>query len=63
MNAKTGASTWGTALGGVLAFDKGYRDLWQNGRERLSPLSIVLGMNNAANAQISIQLGLGGIST
>ena len=55
--------TWGSALGGVLAFDKGYRDLWQNGRERLSPLSIVLGMNNAANAQISIQLGLGGIST
>jgi 3-oxoacyl-[acyl-carrier-protein] synthase II len=54
---------WGSALGGVLAFDKGYRDLWQNGRERLSPLSIVLGMNNAANAQISIQLGLGGIST
>jgi len=54
---------WGSALGGVLAFDKGYRDLWQNGRERLSPLSIVHGMNNAANAQISIQLGLGGIST
>lgn len=54
---------WGSALGGVLAFDKGYRDLWQNGRERLSPLSIVLGMNNAANAQISIQLALGGIST
>lgn len=54
---------WGSALGGVLAFEKGYRDLWQQGRERLSPLSIILGMNNAANAQISIQLGLGGLST
>jgi 3-oxoacyl-[acyl-carrier-protein] synthase II len=53
---------WGTALGGTLTYEKGYRDLWQKGRERLSPLSIVLGMNNAANAHISIQLGLGGVS-
>ena len=53
---------WGTALGGTMAYEKGYRDLWQNGRERLSPLSVVLGMNNAANAQISIQLRLGGVS-
>lgn len=53
---------WGTALGGTLAYEKGYRDLWQKGRERLSPLTVVLGMNNAANAHISIQLGLGGVS-
>lgn len=53
---------WGTALGGTLAYEKGYRELWQKGRERLSPLAVVLGMNNAANAHISIQLGLGGIS-
>jgi 3-oxoacyl-[acyl-carrier-protein] synthase II len=53
---------WGTALGGTLAYEKGYRELWQKGRERLSPLSVVLGMNNAANAHISIQLGLGGVS-
>lgn len=56
------ACIWGTALGGVLAFEKGYRDMWQKGRERLSPLSVVLGMNNAVNAHLSIQLGLGGIS-
>lgn len=56
------ACVWGTALGGILAFEKGYRDMWQNGRERLSPLSVVLGMNNAVNAHLSIQLGLGGIS-
>jgi 3-oxoacyl-[acyl-carrier-protein] synthase II len=54
--------TWGTALGGTLAFEKGYRELWQKGRERLSPLTVVLGMNNAANAHISIQFGLGGVS-
>ena len=53
---------WGTALGGTLAYENGYRDFWQKGRERLSPLSLILGMNNAANAHISIQLGLGGVS-
>ena len=54
--------TWGTALGGSLACEMAYRELWQKGRERLSPLTVVLGMNNAANAHISIQLGLGGVS-
>ena len=54
--------SWGTALGGTLAYEKGYRELWQKGRERVSPLAVVLGMNNAANAHISIQLGLGGVS-
>lgn len=53
---------WGTALGGVLAYENGYREMWQKDQQRLSPLSVVLGMNNAANAQISIQLGLGGVS-
>jgi len=56
------ACIWGTALGGILAFEKGYREMWQNGRERVSPLSVVMGMNNAVNAHLSIQLGLGGIS-
>jgi 3-oxoacyl-[acyl-carrier-protein] synthase II len=54
--------SWGTALGGTVAYEKGYRDLWQKGRDRLSPLTVLLGMNNAANAHISIQLGLGGVS-
>ena len=53
---------WGTSMGGTQTFERGYRELWQKGRERLSPLAVVLGMNNAANAHISIQLGLGGIS-
>ena len=51
--------SWGTALGGTLAYERGYRDLWQHGRERISPLSVVLGMNNAAASHIAIQLGLG----
>jgi 3-oxoacyl-[acyl-carrier-protein] synthase II len=51
--------SWSTALGGILTFEAGYRDLFQNGRERVSPLSVVLGMNNAAAAHIAIELGLG----
>lgn len=53
---------WGTALGGTLAYEKGYRDLWLRGRDRLPPLTVLLGMNNAANAHMSIQLALGGVS-
>lgn len=51
---------WGTALGGTMAYEKGYRDLWCQQRDRVPPLSVVLGMNNAAAAHLSIQLGLGG---
>lgn len=54
-----GGVAWGTALGGTFAYERGYRDLWQNGRERVSPLSVVLGMNNAASAHMAIQFGLG----
>ena len=54
---------WGTALGGILAFERGYKDMWLNGRERLSPLAVVMGMNNAVNAHVSMQLGLGGVSS
>ena len=54
---------WGTALGGIQTFERGYKDIWLKGRERLSPLSVVMGMNNAVNAHISIQLGLGGVSS
>src|SRR2546430_11469235 len=34
----------------------------RNGRERVPPLSVVLGMSNAAASHISIQLGLGASS-
>ena len=54
--------SWGTALGGTLAYEQGYRELWQRGRERVPPLSVVLGMNNAASAHISIRFGLGNSS-
>ena len=57
--ASASGVAWGTALGGLMAFERGYRDFWQHGRERVPPMSVVLGMNNAAAGHISIQLGLG----
>lgn len=54
---------WGTSIGGVEVFERGYRDLWVHQRQRISPLSVVLSMNNAVNAHISMQLAQGGIST
>jgi 3-oxoacyl-[acyl-carrier-protein] synthase II len=51
---------WGTGMGGALTFERGYRDLFVGGRERLPPLTVVQAMANACGAHLSIQLGLGG---
>ncbi|MEX2240919.1 MAG: beta-ketoacyl synthase N-terminal-like domain-containing protein, partial [Burkholderiales bacterium] len=51
---------WGTGVGGALVFERGYRDLFISGRERLPPLTVVQAMNNACASHLSIQLGLGG---
>jgi 3-oxoacyl-[acyl-carrier-protein] synthase II len=53
---------WGSALGSTTTWERGYREMWQNGRDRLPPMSVVLGMSNAAASHISIQLGLGNAS-
>ena len=50
---------WGTALGGTLTFEQGYREFFTNGRARVPPFAVILGMPNAAAAHISIKLGLG----
>jgi 3-oxoacyl-[acyl-carrier-protein] synthase II len=57
-NDRWGVS-WGTALGGTHAYEHGLKDLWQKGKERLPPMSVVLGMNNACASHIAIKLGLG----
>ncbi|MCL7743818.1 beta-ketoacyl-[acyl-carrier-protein] synthase family protein [Guyparkeria hydrothermalis] len=59
VNPRAGVN-WGTALGGINTFENGYRSFWKEGRKRLSPMSVVMGMNNAASAQIGIRFGLGG---
>lgn len=51
---------WGTALGGETTYERGYRELFIKGRTRVSPLAVVMGMNNAAPSHIAINLGLGG---
>jgi len=51
---------WGTGAGGIQTLERGYRDLFLKGRPRISPLSVVMGMNNAAASQLALLLGLGG---
>jgi 3-oxoacyl-[acyl-carrier-protein] synthase II len=51
---------WGTGAGGAQTLERSYRDLFLKGRSRISPLSVVLGMHNAATAHIALHLGLGG---
>jgi 3-oxoacyl-[acyl-carrier-protein] synthase II len=51
---------WGTGGGGVQTTERGYRALFLEGKSRISPLSVVLGMHNAAAAHVSLQFGLGG---
>ncbi len=51
---------WGTGAGGVQTTERGYRALFLEGKQRISPLSVVLGMHNAAAAHISLGFGLGG---
>ena len=50
---------WGTAVGGVMTFEQGYQNLYLSD-QRLFPLTVVMAMNNAAAAHISINLGLAG---
>jgi len=50
---------WGTGLGGATSIEESYRQLYA-GNGRVRPTSVVLGMNNAAAAHISITNGLRG---
>jgi 3-oxoacyl-[acyl-carrier-protein] synthase II len=50
----------GTATGGGQSVERGHRDLFVRLRSRLSPLTVVQCMNNAAGAHVAQLLGLGG---
>jgi 3-oxoacyl-[acyl-carrier-protein] synthase II len=52
--------SWGTGSGGSLTIERGYQTLYFENKERISPLSVVLAMNNSAASHIAMQLGLGG---
>jgi 3-oxoacyl-[acyl-carrier-protein] synthase II len=52
--------SWGTGSGGSLTIERAYQTLYFENKERVSPLSVVLAMNNSAASHIAMQLGLGG---
>lgn len=52
--------SWGTGSGGSLTIERGYQTLYFENKEKVSPLSVVLAMNNSAASHIAMQLGLGG---
>ena len=54
---------WGTSLGGTLTFERGYRELFAAGRDRVAPLTVVQAMTNACASHLAIGLGLGGACT
>ena len=51
--------SWGTGTGGMLTYEKGYGDIYVQGKQRVSPLSVPMAMNNAAASHIAMALGLG----
>lgn len=51
---------WGTSLGGALTFERGYRDAFVAGRDRVAPLTVVQAMTNACASHLAIGFGLGG---
>jgi len=50
---------WGTALGGMMAYENGLDRAWLQHKERASPLAVVQGMNNSCASHLAIELGLG----
>jgi 3-oxoacyl-[acyl-carrier-protein] synthase II len=50
---------WSTGVGGMLTYEKAYGEIYLHGRQRVSPLSVPMAMNNAAASHIAMALGLG----
>jgi 3-oxoacyl-[acyl-carrier-protein] synthase II len=51
---------WGTGLGGATTIEESYRLYFESGGKRIRPTTVVLGMNNAAGANVSMMYGLRG---
>jgi 3-oxoacyl-(acyl-carrier-protein) synthase len=51
---------WGTGAGGAGATEAAYREFYGSSAPRIPPLTVVMGMANAAAGQISIEHGLRG---
>lgn len=53
---------WGTGMGGAIALESAYRDLFIGHASRLKPTTVIMVMNNAATGQIGIEFGIRGPS-
>jgi 3-oxoacyl-[acyl-carrier-protein] synthase II len=51
---------WGTGMGGAGTLDAAYQSVYGRNDFRLRPLSVVMGMNNAAGANVALKWGLRG---
>ena len=51
---------WGTGMGGAHALEGAYKQVYGAGEWRLRPLTVVMGMNNAAGANVAVRYGLRG---
>ena len=51
---------WGTGMGGAHALEGAYKHLYGAGEWRLRPLTVVMGMNNAAGSNVAVRYGLRG---
>jgi len=52
----------GTGMGGASSIEEGYVRLYRDQASRLKPFTVLMAMNNAAGAQVSLELGLTGSS-
>jgi 3-oxoacyl-[acyl-carrier-protein] synthase II len=51
---------WGTGMGGANTLEASYASVYGKGDWRLRPLSVVMGMNNAAGSNVAVKWGLRG---
>jgi 3-oxoacyl-[acyl-carrier-protein] synthase II len=51
---------WGTGLGGAHTLEAAYRQVYGRGEWRVRPLTVVMGMSNAAGAGVALRHGLRG---
>lgn len=52
--------SWGTGLGGAHTQEASYKQVYGAGEWRVRPLTVVMGMNNAAGSNVAVRYGLRG---
>ncbi len=52
--------SWGTGMGGAHTQEKSYKQVYGAGEWRVRPLTVVMGMSNAAGANVAVRHGLRG---